>query len=125
MCCCRTARVNGENGYSWDGKTFGVYPVHLPEMEEGDELIRDLPGRCGGIDSHSHDFRVVVQRWGRLFLLVNHGGGSERIRLSGFGGVVDTFKNLSEREAYWLALTIYDAHSDARSQAKDETTAKW
>jgi hypothetical protein len=45
MCCCGKPVINGQEGYSWDGKTFSVRKPFFPELEDGDELIKDLPGR--------------------------------------------------------------------------------
>jgi hypothetical protein len=47
-------------------------------LSEGDELIYDLPGRCGGMDSHCHHLRLVKAQFGGYALLMRHGGGDER-----------------------------------------------
>src|SRR5688572_9405566 len=80
MCMCGKPTINGEPGYSWDGKSIGVRPVDPPALADGDVLVYDGPGRCGGLDCHSHHFRLVMDS-GRAFLLVQHGGGDERIQL--------------------------------------------
>src|SRR5438876_8662678 len=82
MCYCGKPVVNGELGFRYDftGGT-AVYPVNPPEFTEDEILVYDEPGRCGGLDSHSHHYRIVRSH-GSLCLLVKHGGGQERIRLS-------------------------------------------
>jgi hypothetical protein len=60
MCCCGTPVVNGEPGYKWQfNDTPGVRPVNAPSLNDNDQLLRDEPGRCGGLDSHSHHYRLV------------------------------------------------------------------
>jgi hypothetical protein len=57
---------------SWDGKNVGTREVDAPALLDGDVLLFDEPGRCGGLDSHCYHYRVV-KRAG-LSLLVRHGG---------------------------------------------------
>jgi hypothetical protein len=124
MCCCGKAVVNGEEGYSWDGKSFGIRKPFFPEIEDGDELLKDLPGRCGGIDSHSHDFRLV-KRYSSLYLLVHHGGGSERINLRSYRPSSEIILGMSESDCYWMMETLYHIHSDAASDARQAEASKW
>jgi hypothetical protein len=80
MCCCGKPSINGQpNAYSWDGKSYSTRAPNAPDLMEGDELIYDLPGRCGGMDSHCHHLRLVKARFGGYALLVRHGGGDERL----------------------------------------------
>lgn len=123
MCCCGKGIINGEEGYSWDGKTFGVRKPFFPEMEEDDELVKDLPGRCGKIDSHSYDMRLVKSH-GSLFLLIRHGGGQERLRLHAYG-LKDFILNMSDNDCYWFMLEIYHVQKDAASEAKQAEASKW
>ena len=52
MCCCGKPIVNGEFGYKWQPNDApGVRESDPPELCDGDELIYDEPGRCGGLDS--------------------------------------------------------------------------
>ena len=82
MCCCGKPIVNGEFGYKWQPNDApGVRESDPPELRDGDELIYDEPGRCGGLDSHSHHYRVVA-RTGYFELLVRHGGGEDRVSLA-------------------------------------------
>jgi hypothetical protein len=42
---CGKPTINGEPGYSWDGKSVYTRPIDAPALREGDELIYDEPGR--------------------------------------------------------------------------------
>lgn len=81
MCCCAKPNVNGTPGYSWDGKNINTRPVDPPKLADRDLLLFDEPGRCGGMDSHCHHYRLVKTNLS-TFLLVRHGGGEERMRVS-------------------------------------------
>ena len=125
MCCCGKPVVNGEVGYKWnkpDGPE-GIYPVNPPELEPDDQLLRDEPGRCGGTDAHSHHYRLVKVPILGPTLLVKHGGGQERIRLS--GPITDTLLALDSTACYWLLGAIYHAHSDGGHQARSTTAQTW
>lgn len=124
MCCCGKAVINGEQGYSWDGKSFSVRKPWFAELEEGDVLVKELPGRCGGIDSHSYDFRVVRRR-GRLVLLVYHGGGAERIELQAYAPGDAIIEAMSDHECYWTLLMVYHVQADAKRMAQGNEEAKW
>jgi hypothetical protein len=124
MCCCGKPTVNGEPGYSWDGKTIGAYPPNPPSLDDGDILIHDEPGRCGGIDSHSHHFRVVIGRQGGFALLVRHGGGDERIDLGQRHGV-NALMQLDSNARYWLLQCLYHVLSDSMRTAANERETLW
>lgn len=117
MCCCAKPNVNGEAGYSWDGKTTGVRPVNPPALADGDTLLFDEPGRCGGMDSHCHHYRLV-RRYGTE-LLVRHGGGDERIRVSLPRGF--SFEAMDSNTRYWMLNAMYHAYSDGRQSGSIET----
>lgn len=126
MCCCGKPTINGQPGYSWDGKSFSTRPVSPPDLAEGEKLIYDEPGRCGGIDCHSHHFRVVKGRYSGHLLLVRHGGGDERI---GFGCTGDlmlpSLDQLDSNARYWLLHTIYSTHDQTQRETRDSLNAKW
>ena len=84
-------------------------------------MLYDEPGRCGGMDSHSHHFRVV--RDIGLDLLVRHGGGEERVRLS--GPIEAGLQALDSDARYWLLCAIYHAHHDGERDATDRERDKW
>jgi hypothetical protein len=125
MCCCGKPIINGQAGYSWDGHSFGVRPVNPPEMYADDVLLFDEPGRCGGLDCHSHHYRVVKREYGGYRLLVRHGGGDESIRLSGGKMVVDALSSLDSNGRYWLLSAMFYAQSDAAKNARELEAAKW
>jgi hypothetical protein len=124
MCCCGKAVINGEEGYSWDGKTFGVRKPFFAEMKEGDELIKDLPGRCGGVDSHSHDFRLVRRKFIGLVLLVRHGGGEDSVELHAYGAEA-FIESMSDNDCYWIMRTIYNVAKQAARKGVDLEYNKW
>lgn len=126
MCCCGRPTINGElNAYSWDGKTYSTRPVAPPSLADGDSLIYDEPGRCGGLDCHSHHFRLVKGRYGYA-LLVRHGGGDERI---GLGVVaryaIPSFEPMDSNARFWLLHTLYSTHCDASNAARDKRDSIW
>lgn len=123
MCMCKTPTINGEPGYSWDGKSESVRQPHYAELEADDQLLYDLPGRCGGLDSHCHDFRIVKQR-GEGYLLVHHGGGSERLRL-GARPLLGTLPLLSDHARYWMMQALYHVQQAAAAKARADEMWKW
>lgn len=126
MCCCaERPNINGNPGYSWDGKTIGTRPVHPPTLAEQDVLVFDEPGRCGGMDAHSHHF-CVVKRLSRYVLLVAHGAGEESIDL-GVGArlILGTLTGLDTNARYWMLHEFYSLHREAASRATDKIIAEW
>src|ERR1035437_10739478 len=98
MCCCAKPNINGEPGYSGDGQTINTRQVDPPALSDGDVLLFDEPGRCGGMDSHCHHYRLV--KGCGTELLVRHGGGDDRMRVSlprGFS--LDT---VDSNTRYWI-----------------------
>ena len=124
MCCCNKPNVNGELGYSWDGKSSSIRPVDPPELGEGDVLLYDEPGRCGGIDSHSYHYRIVKNR-GQICLIVRHGGGDERIKISLYKQQPEVFDRVSSNDRYWILSGLYHAHSEAKRQGYAMATEQW
>lgn len=123
MCCCGKPTINGNDGYKWnkpDGPT-SVYPVNPPTLEENDKLLADEPGRCGGSDSHHLHLRLVKNCG--LSLLAKHGGGEERLRLS--GPIADVLLGLDSNARYWLLAAVYHAHSDGERQGREKTVHTW
>lgn len=126
MCMCGKPTINGEPGYSWDGKTVSTRPVAPPDLGDGDTLLYDEPGRCGGLDSHSHHLRVVKGRFGGHALLVRHGGGDERIDLGpAFRLALDALANMDSNSRYWLLLSLYHVQSRAKDEASSGVRAHW
>ena len=125
MCCCDQPTINGQLGYKWQpNDTPSIRRPYPPELSEGDELIIDEPGRCGGVDAHCHHYRVVLNH-GMASLLVQHGGGKESIRLSGKKNLLSILASLDTHARYWLLHTIYYAHHDGKQEATDKTNGYW
>jgi hypothetical protein len=99
-----------------------VRPVNPPALNDNDQLLRDEPGRCGGLDSHSFHYRLV-KSYGSLTLLVRHGGGDERLRLS--GPLQRVLDNLDSTDCYWTLNAIYHAYSDGKRSGSEKTADKW
>jgi hypothetical protein len=123
MCCCGKPVVNGEPGYKWQpNDTPSVRRVDPPELSDGDQLLLDLPGRCGGLDSHCHHYRLI-KRHGHLELLVRHGGGDERMWLS--GPLEKILLQLPLNDAYWLLNATHHAYRDGKTQAQRDEGIRW
>jgi hypothetical protein len=124
MCCCEKPTVNGELGYRWQPNDNPmVREVNPPAITADETILYDEPGRCGGVDCHSHHFRLVKDRYHYL-LLVRHGGDDERISLSVVFKLFD-FSTLDSTARYWMFYTIYDAHKDAANNARSACASEW
>lgn len=126
MCCCGKPTVNGQIGaYSWDGKTFSTRQPWAPTLGENDTLIYDEPGRCGGIDAHSHHFRLVKERVYHA-ILVRHGGGEERIHLGVTARLfIPALEQLDSNARYWWMHSLYSQHREAAEAAAQKRDAYW
>ena len=125
MCMCGRAVKNGEPGYSWDGKGTSIREVNPPDLAKGDTLLYDEPGRCGGLDSHSHHFRVVRTEYGGMVLLVRHGGGDERITAGLFNVLSAPLAAMSSTDRYWVLHAIYEARGYGMRDAREKENARW
>jgi len=96
--------------------------MHPPPLKDHDLLLRDEPGRCGGLDSHAYHYRLVKVS-GSLVLLVQHGGGDERIHLS--GPVESVLAQLDSTNCYWALNAIYHAYSDGKRSGSENTANTW
>lgn len=126
MCCCGQPTKNGELGFRWNNPNAApsVRPVNPPALIDGDTLLFDEPGRCGGIDSHCHHYRVV-RHGGTVWLLVRHGGGDQRIRMSNGSKFVEGIANVDSDIRYWLLNAMYHAQHDAMYLARQDERQKW
>ena len=125
MCCCDQPTVNGEFGYKWQPNDAPmVRRPDAPELLEGQSLLHDEAGRCGGLDSHCHHYRVV-QWHSSLYLLVRHGGGDESFRLCTTESLLDSLSALDSTARYWLLNAIYHAYSDGKKAGTEKTNNYW
>lgn len=134
MCCCEKPNVNGQPGYRWQPEhSPGIRPVDPPDLDEGDMLIYDEPGRCGGLDCHCHHFRVVAPRFGvGYWLYARNGGGDVRFQLRGpdkgprtDGSLAVTLASLDSNARYWLLYALYRANHDGMDKATDKVNRTW
>lgn len=129
MCCCGQPTINGQPGFRWQpNDPPSVYPVNPPALGDGDELLYDEPGRCGGTDCHCHHYRIVRPRHrGGIALYVRHGAGNERIDLHGHGAgsLEPTIATLDTTARYWLLHAIYYAYHDGERKAADKCNSTW
>jgi hypothetical protein len=126
MCCCATPTINGQPGYRWQpNDTPSTRPANPPALADNDRLLFDEPGRCGGQDSHCHHYCVVVNTGDRVELLVRHGGGEERIRLSNGKAVVGALAALDSNGRYWLLNALYHAQNAAARMARENEHMRW
>jgi hypothetical protein len=124
MCFCGKPNVNGTPGYRWQHDAApSTRPIDPPTVTADETILYDEPGRCGGFDSHSHHYRVIRSDFGRLELLVRHGGGDERIRLTLRG--TEALDALDSTARYWILNAIYHAHRDAASNARIVEADRW
>ena len=123
--CCERPTVNGELGYKWQPNDRPmVYTPHAPEVQEGQSLLFDEAGRCGGVDSHSYHYRVVT--WHScVHLLVRHGGGEESVRLSTTKALVEALGALDSTARYWMLNALYHAFSSGKKTGTENTTNYW
>jgi len=125
MCCCDKPVINGEFGYKWQpADTPTIRPAHPPTVDDHELVVFDEPGRCGGIDSHSHHYRVI-RRSGSYELLVRHGGGQERVRLSNSQVIVTTLATLDTNARYWILNAFYHAYADGNRIGSTKQDDYW
>lgn len=123
MCSCGTPTINGQSGYRWQpNDTPSIRPLNPPELSDGETLVRDEPGRCGGLDSHCHHY-CLTMRHANYYLLVRHGGGDERIPL--FKPEVDAIKGLDSTSCYWIMGAIYHANAEGKRNARQAADLQW
>lgn len=127
MCCCGQPIINGQMGYKWQpNDTPIIRPPDPPPLDPDDEVLYDEPGRCGGIDSHSHHL-IVVKRFGQAYLLFRHGGGVGRIDLHSMYkmSLERTLAAMDTNTRYWTLLTVYHAWNDGLRKGHSDESNRW
>ena len=125
MCCCGQPIINGQPGYKWQPNDMpSIRPVDPPALDEYDVLLYDEPGRCGGIDAHCHHYRMV-KMFSSRYLLVQHGGGRERIPLHLPASTMQILDSVDTHARYWLLHSLYYAHQDGVAKGSAETRQYW
>lgn len=124
MCCCDKPTVNGELGYKWQPNDKpSIRPVDPPSLSELDTLRYDEPGRCGGVDSHCHHYRVVGTSF--LEVLYKHGAGEGRIRLANSNALAPILAALDSNARYWMLNAICHAYQDGAQQGSERAGTYW
>ncbi|MFN3076880.1 MAG: hypothetical protein ABT940_08390 [Alphaproteobacteria bacterium] len=94
-------------------------------MQEGDIILYDEPGRCGGIDSHCHHYRIVSHLGGGTDLLVKNGAGESRIRLSNSTALRPILAAMDSNARYWLMNSLAHGYSDGKARGSESVEATW
>lgn len=84
-------------------------------------------GRAG-VTYGSHSMRLAAGNFGGLYVLVEHGGGFERLSLKAgqFNDeFVDALKAMPERLQYAALYTLWEAASDASRETAAAVRAEW
>lgn len=124
MCCCDKPNVNGELGYKWQpNDNLSIRRPDPPTITDCDTLLYDEPGRCGGVDSHCHHYRLIGGAC--TWLLYKHGGGEGRIRLSNSLALRPILAALDSNARYWIFNAIYHAHNDGQMNGAGRMDEQW
>jgi len=123
---CAAARNQQSTGkLATSGSPTTTRPVDPPMLGALEALLFDEPGRCGGLDCHSHHFRLVRGPGGSLGLMVRHGGGDEFFQLSTTKTFEQTVASLDSNARYWLLHTVYRAYKAGDQTGRNDTAARW
>lgn len=127
MCCCGTPTINGTLGYRWQpNDTPSTRRTDPPTIQDGDTILFDEPGRCGGLDSHHLHCMLVKARFGGLYILVRHGCGDERIQLSPYANLTkESLAAMDSSARYWMLATLWSAYRDGADEAQKKESATW
>lgn len=125
MCCCGQPIINGQLGYKWQPNDIPrIRPIAPPPLSEYDVVLYDEPGRCGGIDAHCHHY-TLVRRFSSMYLLVQHGGGTEQIPLPLPKSTMQILENIDTHARYWLLHSLYNAHYEGVATGSAKTSQYW
>lgn len=125
MCCCGKPTINGTTPIkmTFDTPAFS-YPPNPPDLRDGETLVHDEPGRCGGTDSHAYHFRVTVDR-ARVYLLVRHGAGDERMEFGWKETTLPALGALDSNGRYWLLCAAFHGMKKCEREAREIERAEW
>ena len=125
MCCCKEPTINRTAPIKMTSDTPAFpYPPNPPELSDTETLLYDEPGRCGGSDSHAYHFRVTAD-CSRVYLLVRHGGGDERMIFGWKNTTLPALAALDSNGRYWLLCAAYHGMKYASNRACDTERAEW
>lgn len=126
MCCCGKPTINGTMGYRWQPGDKPInYPVNAPDVPEDATILYDEPGRCGGIDAHSHHYRVVKELSGVVFLYVRHGGDEHLMMSAAAQTIMGALANMDSDARYWILSMMYHLASHAAWDAREKESGIW
>lgn len=127
MCCCEKPTINGEMGYQWQPSNAPmVHPAFPPDVAADETILYDEPGRCGGLDSHSHHYRVTCRNNSSFYLRVRHGAGDDAVHLNLYGkGLKEMLAALDSNSRYWLLNEMYSIHRNAEILGREAEGYKW
>lgn len=127
MCCCGKPTINGTMGYRWQPRdTPSVHPVNPPDVPDDATILYDEPGRCGGMDCHCHHYRVVQHHSGVVYLYVRHGGGDQKMAMTGAEStILGTLASLDSNARYWMLSMMYHLAEHAARDAHAEECERW
>jgi len=138
--CARVPSVPPRNekledpGFGWSRAVFeannhGREAWRQPPVADDEELLFHEPGRIlpsvhdgvSGTDCRSHSFKIVKPRFGNYALIVQHGGGIERVDLGYSRRTVNAFDQMDSDTRFRLMWSILDVHANAKREAAAAT----
>jgi len=128
MCYCKTHHVNGTPGqYSWDGKTFGTYPVDPPKLPEEDHtVVMSAAGRCvKGLDSHSYHVTITEYDGGRFCVGCRNGSGDSWFDIPRGKHLVAALKTLDDESRYFAMLALWQTARNASAMGHAFEERRW
>lgn len=111
---------------------YGADQWRRPEIESGDTVIYDEPGRVLPsflkdtlVTYQAYYILVVKQEFGGYALYIKHGGGQEKIKLSHYEPAIKSLADLSSDNRYLVLYMLYRAQTEAASEAVKKTAEKY
>lgn len=104
--------------------------MEKPETANSQELIINIQGPVIQGENHSVTYESynlsVVKDYNLYYLLVRHGGGQEKIRLStAIKTMLGALQKMTDVEAFSVLFSIYDAHKRSARESADKTARHW